>query len=712
MVEAGPSTAAESTPTTLPPPSPFATPGYRLGGVPSTPTSAQDHWRRVAEDHSPGDDGALTSSVAVEAPEAGDGGVGERGGSPEPPEEVLRAEEPSPAAVNHPKLPEIIPPVETPIGIFRPLARLRHKLELTPHLPSPLPSARGLAEGFPPPNGQLLQRMAAAAQPPHPIGGLRWLLDHPHAVGMGLLLGLAAALSGPGAAEAEGPAPPEEPEPLTPQRLAHLEDYGRALWVGEVAAALPSPVVAMVPGGGPQRLPTGWSHLRLRPLPSPPLQLRSVGGVPLWELLRRREVRELIGDRGGFSLTGYPRFVLQLPALEGWRLERLRLLLAPGSLMDLGNGRYRRYVLSGAPLQRLVVAFTDHPTPPRWGGRLGLLQGLLISNPLRPHRSRPTLVTEPTVTEAAARPFPPPTRTTLRRPSDPAAAKLVFGLDPRWNLDLHLQWLGGLVDGDGTLSARGTGTQLSIAGHRQEVAVLQRVQTLLNYGTLTISDGEGNSLVYTLSQGYLLWQLLPQLGPYLRHPDKRARLRELCHRLMDIPVPDPVSLDQNRGWAAGAIQADGSIGLAYVRESGGGAYLAPVVTFVNTIEDLTKAVAATFPGRGHLQPERHNVGQDVLIWRVRSQADVEAVGAYLQSVPFFGPKARRIALIMGEFYGLRDKGAHQPSSPHHPQWLQWLLEWARTWGGPVEQRAQLARFLPPEVVDGLVPPPAGSSGGP
>lgn len=260
-------------------------------------------------------------------------------------------------------------------------------------------------------------------------------------------------------------------------------------------------------GGGPRRLlPRGWSHLQLSTL-RPPLQLRVVGDLPAWELLRRREVRELIGDRGGFSSSnvGYPRFVLGVPTAEGWRLERLRLLLAPGSLMDLTGGRTRRYVLSGVQLQRLVTAFAGHPTPPRWRDRLQRLEQQLESSPPRQLPRSTPLVPEPLVTEAAPRPFPAPTRIALPMFRD-SGGELVFGLDPRWDLALHLQWLAGLVDGDGTLSVRsGGGTQLSIAGHRQEVEVLERVRTLLGHGSVSSTrGGQDNRALFCLSYGYRL----------------------------------------------------------------------------------------------------------------------------------------------------------------------------------------------------------------
>jgi hypothetical protein len=78
------------------------------------------------------------------------------------------------------------------------------------------------------------------------------------------------------------------------------------------------------------------------------------------------------------------------------------------------------------------------------------------------------------------------------------------------------------------------------------------------------------------------------------------------------------------------------------------------------------------------------------------------VGNYLVSVPFFGPKAQRLALIRGRFYPLLDVRAYHPSSPRYPQWQQWLLDWARTWGGEEEQRAQLLRFLPSVEVEELL----------
>lgn len=141
----------------------------------------------------------------------------------------------------------------------------------------------------------------------------------------------------------------------------------------------------------------------------------------------------------------------------------------------------------------------------------------------------------------------------------------------------------------------------------------------------------------------------------------------MCHRLRDIPVPDPVPLTQNRGWVAGVIQADGYIGLDNGLRANGSRYPSAVISFVNSEHDVVRAVAAPFPSRGRIHRQQPPVGLEQLVWRVRSQPDVEAVGAYLQSVPFFGPKARRVTLILGKFYGLRDQGAHKVTSPLHPQ---------------------------------------------
>ena len=102
-----------------------------------------------------------------------------------------------------------------------------------------------------------------------------------------------------------------------------------------------------------------------------------MGGVPLWELLRRREVRELIGDRGSFGLVGDRnlRFDLWLPAEQGPQLQRLQRLVGSGSIQQPSVGQgggllshhfilYRR----GA-IDRLVAAYVDHPVPSSRGSR-------------------------------------------------------------------------------------------------------------------------------------------------------------------------------------------------------------------------------------------------------------------------------------------------------------------------------------------------------
>jgi hypothetical protein len=351
-------------------------------------------------------------------------------------------------------------------------------------------------------------------------------------------------------------------------------------------------VVPLAPVAGLRRR-GGWSPRPLRRWA--PRRLRWLGELPVWELLRRAEVRSLVGGRGGLSLLEgrYPRYTLLLPPPQRWQLKRLQRLLAPGHLSYLPIPNRYQYVVTGASLQRLLDSFEGFPTPPRWERRLGGVIEALASPIYRP--LPPTVVEEPEVVEAPPRPLHP------HPPREGAweVSGLVFGPDPRWSLELQLQWLAGLVDGDGTLSARRDGsTLLSIAGHRSEVEVLEGVRRLLGHGRVTLRGPGGAN--YALAHGPRLRWLLEYLGPFLRHPIKRRQLREVCHRL-NRSVPVPVGLAANRGWVAGVIQSDGSIVLGVMQREDGCRYPITTITFTNTEAVLVKAVASFFPGRGHIQ---------------------------------------------------------------------------------------------------------------
>jgi hypothetical protein len=269
------------------------------------------------------------------------------------------------------------------------------------------------------------------------------------------------------------------------------------------------------------------------------------------EFRRRAEVRRLVGGGGSLSFSHggrQPRFALA--SADAQRLERLRVLVDPGHLGPTHTGSSSSsWIIQGRALERLLAAYAHRPAPPRWRHLLPVVHRALavLAEPRHP------AVAEPIVPELVSGPF----RSTmaLRQPVD---AGWSLNPDPRWGLEFQLQWLAGLVDGDGSLAVPERGSvQLQVFTGEGERPVLETVRSLLGgRGFIYSYPHRGSGVSYVLGSAPHLRQLLPLLAPYLRHPAKRRRLVQAHQRLGLAPPAPAVGLAVNGGWVAGAIQSD------------------------------------------------------------------------------------------------------------------------------------------------------------
>jgi hypothetical protein len=224
-------------------------------------------------------------------------------------------------------------------------------------------------------------------------------------------------------------------------------------------------------------------------------------------------------------------------------------------------------------------------------------------------------------------------------------------------------------------------------------------------GTKVRKDGtKGTHYDLKLSQYAALRYLVCRLGPHLHDPSRRGQMAVAAASL-GVPLPPEASLaprgaSSPGGWAAGLLDADGSVVLyqkgADARLSirvaaKDGAVLAPLPTqFGGSIHDVRQFVREK--GGGRREYYFH-------VWAIGARPEVEAFAAYYLGLADgypANPKRERLALV-AEAYDLRDIGAQLDDHPRHPEWVALRDRWdAACQGASPLRKPRLMSRLPVE----------------
>jgi hypothetical protein len=153
-------------------------------------------------------------------------------------------------------------------------------------------------------------------------------------------------------------------------------------------------------------------------------------------------------------------------------------------------------------------------------------------------------------------------------------------------------WLGGYIDGDGTLVADSSGPRrLAIAGNQAERSTQELVQRLLGGGGgIHCRPKESNAISFSIGRAGVMRWLAAEVGPHLRHPAKRLRLLGAGAEEPSAPVC--------ANWVAGLLQADGSVNLRVYPVGERSVRAELRITVTNAEPSLVEAVVSFFGGLG------------------------------------------------------------------------------------------------------------------
>jgi hypothetical protein len=227
------------------------------------------------------------------------------------------------------------------------------------------------------------------------------------------------------------------------------------------------------------------------------------------------------------------------------------------------------------------------------------------------------------------------------------------------------QWLGGLIDGDGSFSVNQKGyPSLEITVGVEDLPLLRQLQSTVGGGSLKLRAGAQAYRYRLHHSGQLRW-LLEQLNGALRHSRRLGQFYRVCS-VLELSPQEPRPLSPDSPWFAGFFDADGTVVL---RET-------PGSTPQLSVRVTNRAFVDVEPFRvfgGSVYFDRGQNGY--FVWSIQSRVDVahfwEVLRPHLR-----GAKSQRFFLLR-TYEQLQDLRAYKSESLHHPLWCTFRERWRK-----------------------------------
>ena len=246
----------------------------------------------------------------------------------------------------------------------------------------------------------------------------------------------------------------------------------------------------------------------------------------------------------------------------------------------------------------------------------------------------------------------------------------LFNIQKRLNYNLtsgkrdlkFIQWLSGLIDGDGCflLSKKGYAS-LEITMSIRDEHALQIVKNV--YGGSIKLRSNTKAIRYRLHHKSGLLNLINDVNGNIRNPNRLTQLNKICLKY-DILLVLPVKLIANNGWLSGFFDSDGSIS-------------------INTSSDFCLSITASQKTTELLNPLLDLYGGGVHIstdslfkWKLSKQTDVLNLIEYFKKYPSRSGKKNRLHLVP-QFYELKQMKAHlaQNDTLLGKSWKIFMAKW-------------------------------------
>jgi hypothetical protein len=238
------------------------------------------------------------------------------------------------------------------------------------------------------------------------------------------------------------------------------------------------------------------------------------------------------------------------------------------------------------------------------------------------------------------------------------------------------EWLAGIIDGDGCLLLSKQGyTSLEITMGQEDLALLRYIQNKIG-GNIKMRSG-AKAYRYRLHNREGMIQLINCINGYIRHSSRLPQLHRVCLKL-NIPVVEPVPMNNNSHWFAGFFDADGTIGI-YIKND----YPQLSIRVTNKLLQDVQWYKNIFGGyiyfdssqNGYyswsVQSREHVL--NMLDYFLQRETDLLFYHQFCKSNICRSRKSKRFFLIE-EYYYLKDLKAFKENSIHHKEWLVFMVK--------------------------------------
>lgn len=225
------------------------------------------------------------------------------------------------------------------------------------------------------------------------------------------------------------------------------------------------------------------------------------------------------------------------------------------------------------------------------------------------------------------------------------------------------EWLGGLIDGDGSFQVSKKGyTSLEITMGLEDLYCLRYIQDKLG-GSIKMRSG-AKAYRYRLHNKQGMINLINCINGHIRHTSRLQQLHRVCQKL-GISVIYPTKLDNQSSWFAGFFDADGTITMSMKNN-----YPQLSIRVVNKLLQDVQYFKDVFGGNIYFDSAQNGCYQ----WSIQSQEDVLNILNYFKYHTSRSHKSQRLFLIK-DYYTLRELKAFKAESIHQKVWLDFLNKW-------------------------------------
>ena len=214
-----------------------------------------------------------------------------------------------------------------------------------------------------------------------------------------------------------------------------------------------------------------------------------------------------------------------------------------------------------------------------------------------------------------------------------------------YNNNSFLEWLAGLIDGDGSfiLSKKGYAS-LEITMDIRDEHALQIVKNVYG-GSIKLRSG-ANAIRYRLHHKSGLLSLIKDVNGKIRNSNRLVQLNKICTKY-NLNLIYPKKLTYNNGWVSGFFDAEGTVTINSTNTQ-------LSISISQKTSELLLPLIEIFGGNIYIDTQSFK-------WYITKREEILKMVKYFKVYPSRSAKIKRLHLI-NKYYELKDIKAH--IAPH------------------------------------------------